>query len=106
MRHLHITGEPASVTMLTTQVVSSSPTATHFATKPLDIKLIPSDIQSLLASGLNSSRSQLTVTINGKQETFDISSGVTAELADHLAKEMGLSTGQFAEFVKLLDRKL
>jgi hypothetical protein len=106
MRHLHIPDEPASVTMRTTQVVSSSSTATHLTTKPLDSKLIQADIQGLLASGLNSSRSQLTVTINGRQETFDISSGVPAELADHLAKEMGLSPEQFAEFLKVLDRKL
>jgi hypothetical protein len=64
------------------------------------------EIKRLLHSGMSTHTSRVTIQINGQQHTYDTSSGISAELCQQLAQEMGISTSELETLLKLQTHSL
>ena len=58
-------------------------------------------LNQLLNSPQSTHISRLTITVNGQQHTYDTTSGISAELKEQLAKQMGISVSELATMLKL-----
>lgn len=63
-------------------------------------------LQQILKSGKSTHTSRVTITVNGQQHTYDTTTGISAELRDQLAKQMGVSASELATLLKLPQHSL